>query len=254
MEEKELSFRLEMFEGPLDLLLHLIKKNKVSIYDIPIVEITGQYLEYLEKMEEMNLEISSEFTVMAAQLLYIKSKMLLPKHEDEEEEDPKKDLVDRLVEYQKVKEAREKLKPMQNMGYFSYYKEPQKIVGIETQRRLDTESIEKLTNAFMLLIEKTERKAPPPVNKFDGIIGREIVTVKQKTDHILRNFKKGKKVSFKESFDGITDKSEAVSMFLAILELLRSGVLIVKEEGEELYIERTELEMDIIDVDENEYN
>lgn len=254
MEDLELSFRLEMFEGPLDLLLHLIKKNKVSIYDIPIVEITKQYLEYLSKMEEMNLEISSEFTVMAAQLLYIKSKMLLPKHEDEEEDDPKKDLVDRLVEYQKVKEAREKLKPMQNMGYFSYYKEPQMISGIETKRCLDAQSIEKLTNAFMLLIEKTERKAPPPVNKFDGIIGREIVTVKQKTDHILSTFKRGKKVSFAKSFEGIKDKSEAVSMFLAILELLRSGILIVTEADDEIYIERTDMEPDVIDVDDNEYN
>ena len=112
MDDK-LSFKLQTFEGPLDLLLHLIKKNKVSVYDIPIVEITEQYLDYLSKMEEFDLEISSEFLYMASELLLIKSKMLLPRHE-EEEEDPRQNLADRLIEYEKIKKAKEKLEKMQD--------------------------------------------------------------------------------------------------------------------------------------------
>ena len=100
-----LSFKLEVFEGPLDLLLHLIQKNKVSIYDIPIALITDQYFEYMNAMEENDIEVSSEFLVMASRLLYIKSKLLLPVHsEEEEEEDPRQELIQNLAEYKKYKE------------------------------------------------------------------------------------------------------------------------------------------------------
>ncbi|MBE7042180.1 MAG: hypothetical protein E7399_01620 [Ruminococcaceae bacterium] len=101
---QQLSYSLEVFEGPLDLLLYLIQQNKVSIYDIPIAEISKQYMEYLEKMKELNLEITSEFVAMAAQLLYIKSRMLLPVNPMvEEEEDPRTELVEKLLEYAKYK-------------------------------------------------------------------------------------------------------------------------------------------------------
>lgn len=235
----ELSFKLEIFEGPLDLLLHLIKKNKVSIYDIPIVEITEQYMEYLSKMSEMDLEISSEFLVMASQLLYIKSKMLLPKHEEEEEEDPRKNLADRLIEYKKMKEAGEKLKLMQFSGYLSFYKEAQDIKGIEMpKKRLEAQSMEKLTSAFLSILEKAQRKAPPPASRFDGIVGREVVSVKTKTTQLLKRMKKGSRLSFKKAFDGVKSKSEAVSQFLAILELLRMGVLEVETHGEDILLKR----------------
>lgn len=237
----QLSFKLQIFEGPLDLLLHLIKKNKVNIYDIPIVEITEQYLEYLSMLEEMDLEVSSEFLVMATHLLYIKSKMLLPKHE-EEEEDPRKDLIDRLVEYKRMKEAGEKLKDRQHLGYLSFYKPPQEIKGIEKPKRIESESLDKLTMAFLEILAKAERKAPPPVNKFDGIVGREVVSVKTKTEHLLKNLKKGSKIGFKKSFSGVKSKSEAVSQFLAILELLRMGVLAVIEEDGDIFIERTSVD------------
>ena len=111
------TFKLETFEGPLDLLLHLIQKNKVNIYDIPIAELSRQYMEYLDSMKESDLEVTSEFVVMAAQLLYIKSKMLLPDdNEDEDEGDPRAELVDRLIEYAKYKEAVEFLSPRQETG------------------------------------------------------------------------------------------------------------------------------------------
>lgn len=236
----ELSFKLQIFEGPLDLLLHLIKKNKVSIYDIPIVEITEQYMEYLTQLEEMDLEISSEFLVMASQLLYIKSKMLLPKHEEEDEEDPRKNLADRLIEYKKMKEAGEKLKLRQFMGYLSFYKLPQQIKGIEHPKRIESQSIDALTKAFLGILEKVERKAPPPMSKFDGIAGRQIVSVKTKSNQLLSRMKKGSRMNFKNAFYGIRTKSEAVSQFLAILELLRMGILTVEGEGEDIIISRAD--------------
>ena len=119
-------YKLDAFEGPLDLLLHLITKNKVSIYDIPIVEITAQYLEAIEGIEESQLENTSEFLVMAAQLLYIKSKMLLPKPEEEEEEDPRDDLARRLAEYQQYKEASQELRKSEFWSRYMFFKSEHK--------------------------------------------------------------------------------------------------------------------------------
>ena len=116
-------YKLDSFEGPLDLLLHLITKNKVSIYDIPIVEITAQYIEAIEGIEESQLENTSEFLVMAAQLLYIKSKMLLPKNEEDEEEDPRDDLARRLAEYQQYKEASQELRKSEFSSRYMFFKE-----------------------------------------------------------------------------------------------------------------------------------
>jgi len=249
MDEK-LSFKLQTFEGPLDLLLHLIKKNKVSIYDIPIVEITKQYLEYLEKMEEFDLEISSEFLYMASELLYIKSKMLLPKH-DEEEEDPRKDLIDRLVEYEKIKKAKEKLEKIQFQGYLSFYKIPEGIELPKENKRIDHIDIEKLTKAFMVIIEKTERKMPPPVEKFEGIVAKVTISVQDKTSYFLNTIKKGQKLKFSSLFDGVKSRGEAVSSFLAILELMRSGVLLAYEKDNEIFVERTQNDIDLSKFDNN---
>ena len=126
---EQLSFKLENFEGPLDLLLTLIKKNKVSIYDIPISMILDQYLEVMQEMKEMDLEVSSEFLVLAATLLQIKSKMLLPDPEEENEDgvDPREELVKRLIEYSKVKGAVEFLEPRQNIGASMFYRVPESI-------------------------------------------------------------------------------------------------------------------------------
>ena len=120
-------YKLDSFEGPLDLLLHLIAKNQVSLYDIPIVEITAQYLAAIEGIEESQLENTSEFLVMAAQLLYIKSKMLLPKNDEEDEEDPRDDLARRLYEYQQYKEASQELRKSEFSSRYMFFKEEEKI-------------------------------------------------------------------------------------------------------------------------------
>ena len=118
---EQLSFKLDAFEGPLDLLLMLIKKNKVSIYDIPIATILDQYLEVVQSMKEMDLEVSSGFLVLAATLLQIKSKMLLPKEDDEEEEDPRTELVRRLLEYQQIKESIEFFREHENSDFGIFF-------------------------------------------------------------------------------------------------------------------------------------
>ena len=249
MDDK-LSFKLQTFEGPLDLLLHLIKKNKVSVYDIPIVEITEQYLDYLSKMEEFDLEISSEFLYMASELLLIKSKMLLPRHE-EEEEDPRQNLADRLIEYEKIKKAKEKLEKMQFQGYLSFYKLPTLPEKENKPKRIEHIDIEKLTEAFMTVIEKTERKMPPPKEKFEGIVAHVTVSVEDKTAHYLKSIKKGESRSFEDMFDSIESRSEAVSAFLAILELMRSGVFSSYEEDGKIFIKRTEVDINTEEIDNN---
>ena len=145
------NFKLDSltFEGPLDLLLHLLHKNKVSIYDIPIAEITAQYIEYVEAMQELDMESAGEFLVMAAHLLLIKSKMLLPGNEEKEDEgDPRSELVDRLIEYAKYKEAAQFLLGRQDADFNIFYKAPDEIKLPKVQVVEETIPLSKLLRAF----------------------------------------------------------------------------------------------------------
>ena len=228
----KLTFKLDVFEGPLDLLLHLISKNKVSIYDIPIVTITNQYFEALEIMSELDLEISSEFCVMAAQLLYIKSKMLLPKQEEETDEDPREELARRLLEYQKYKQASQKLKEREFYYKYMYFKEPDEVEPLEPPLP-DSYPIEKLMEAFYDVLERTKRRAPPPRKNFDGIVKRRVVSVKEKASRIINILGVKKRVSFVSIFDKDVDRPEIVATFLALLELIRMNrVYACDEDGQ----------------------
>ncbi len=228
----KLTFKLDVFEGPLDLLLHLISKNKVSIYDIPIVTITNQYFEALEIMSELDLEISSEFCVMAAQLLYIKSKMLLPKQEEETDEDPREELARRLLEYQKYKQASQKLKEREFYYKYMYFKEPDEVEPLEPPLP-DSYPIEKLMEAFYDVLERTKRRAPPPRKNFDGIVKRRVVSVKEKASRIINILGAKKRVSFVSIFDKDVDRPELVATFLALLELIRMNrVYACDEDGQ----------------------
>lgn len=215
-------YKLDTFEGPLDLLLHLISKNKVSIYDIPIVEITEQYLEAIEGIEESQLENTSEFLVMAAQLLYIKSKMLLPKNEEEDEEDPRDDLAQRLAEYQQYKEASQELRKSEFSSRYMFFKEEEKIkFPLPEYNRKHT--IDELTDAFNSILQRKLRFAKPEKRAFSGIVGREKVSVEDMTDALFTALKKHKRLEFKRAFDGKKSKPELVATFLAILEMIRSS-------------------------------
>ena len=213
-------YKLDAFEGPLDLLLHLITKNKIDIYDIPIAEITKQYLEAIEAIEESKLENESEFMVMAAQLLYIKSKMLLPKPEDEEEEDPREDLAARLLEYQKYKEASKELRKNEFWSRYMIFKEPEKI-NFPLPEYDRHHEITDLIDAFAAIMERRRRKEKPPKKAFSGIVGREKVSVDDMVEKVCKILDKSKRVNFRSIFKKTDSKPEMIATFLAILEMIK---------------------------------
>ena len=213
-------YKLESFEGPLDLLLHLITKNKVSIYDIPIVEITDQYLEAIEGIDEEKLENASEFIVMAAQLLYIKSKMLLPKDEEEEEEDPREDLAARLLEYQKYKEASKELRKTEFWSRYMIFKEAEKI-DFPIPEYNKKHEVNDLIDAFAAIMERRRRRQKPEKRAFSGIVGREKVSVEDMVEKVCKMLDRAKNLRFKSIFKKSDSKPEMIATFLALLEMIK---------------------------------
>ena len=221
---EKLNFKLNVFEGPLDLLLHLLQKNKVSIYDIPISLITDQYLDYIKELEHNDIEFSSEFLVMASRLLYIKSKMLLPKHEeleDDEEEDPRQELIQNLVEYKKYKEVSTFFNDRKSICDYLYFRE--KSTAPEYQTIINNQlDINLLISAFDRVMERLEKRLPPSKMFFSGIVGREPVPVKTKITTVKKQVVASGQVSFDDLFLDVESRSEIVAVFLAILELVRN--------------------------------
>jgi len=239
---EQLSLKLDAFEGPLDLLLHLIQKNKVNIYDIPITLITDQYMEYIEEAGKLDLEISSEFLVMAARLLYIKSKMLLPKHEEfeeEEEEDPRQELIQNLVEYKKYKEVSTFFGDRKNICDYMYFRAPGKVNEYRVVNNANM-PFEKLADAFSRVMERFEERNNPSRESFEGIVGREPVPVKGKINQVKRVLKTRGQVSFDTLFTEVKSKSEIVAIFLAILELIRDCLATISMNNNEVYINNCE--------------
>lgn len=234
---EELIFKLESFEGPLELLEHLIKKNKLDICKVSLIEITGQYIEYINKMDEMNLEVSADFLLVASNLLYIKSKALLPKHDEEDDsEEIAANLTEALRERARMKIISERLRTMQYDGTFRYFKEEEKIEKKKEAVRPDSMDIDKLYKAFMTVLEKTERRAPPPKSNFTGIVGREPVSVKEKAGNLITRLKKDKKIRFEKIFENAAHKNEVVAIFLAILELMKLNQILAYEEDDRILI------------------
>ena len=233
---EELSFKLDVFEGPLDLLLHLIQKNKVSVYDIPIALITDQYMEYIQQMEENSIELSSEFLVMASRLLYIKSKLLLPVHsEEEEEEDPRQELIQNLAEYKKYKDISSFFNDRKSICDYLYFKEPEQLDELNKPVN-NTVDISKLMSAFENIMLRAEKRLPPSKKAFNGIVGREPVPVKSKISSIKNKIKRKGKVKFEELFDDAQSRSEIVAIFLAVLELLRNRELGIKTTNDQIIL------------------
>ena len=184
-------YKLDTFEGPLDLLLTLIQKNKVSIYDIPIVEITAQYLEAIDGIEEANLDNTSEFLVMASNLLYIKSKMLLPKNEEEEdEEDPREELARRLAEYQQFKEASKELRKSEFTTKEMVFREPEKIKFPMPEYDIMHDTKE-LIDAFNNIFQRRLRKAKPEKRAFSKLSAEKFrLTMVEKICKVLKHNKR----------------------------------------------------------------
>lgn len=221
--ENSLTFSLEeVFEGPLDLLLALIAKNKVNIYDIPISLIFEQYMEYLDKMQSFNMEIASEFIVMAAQLMVIKSRMLLPPKEDDSE-DPRQELVDMLLEYQKAKEAANELHERE-LTYSGTYEKPPERIEEEPEYSLKHE-LSVLENAYMrIYARKLENDELIPMEEpIENLLtATRQVSVGEKIRSIVKGMKVGEKKTLCSMFFPAESKHELVAIFLAVLELIKT--------------------------------
>lgn len=218
---EEFNYKLESFEGPLDLLLTLIKKNKVSIWDIPIVEITDQYLEAISGIEKTMLENTGEFIILASQLLYIKSKMLLPKDEEnEDEEDPREELAQRLFEYKKIKEASQEMRKSEFSSKYMVFREEEKIKFPipEYSRNHD---ISELIDAFGNIYQRKIRRKKPEKRAFYGIVGREKVSVDDMAEKIKIVLKRKKRVEFSQLFSDDDSRPEMIATFLAVLEMIK---------------------------------
>ena len=230
--------KLEVFEGPLDLLLHLIDKNKIDIYDIPIVEITNQYMEYIEAMEKADLNIMSEFLVMAATLLDIKCKMLLPREENEEgeEEDPRQELVEQLLEYKLYKHMSYELKEREQDSEYIMYKEatvPEEVLAYEEPVDLDLLlgdlTLSKLNQIFQDVMKRQVNKIDPVRSRF-GKIEKEEVTLPDKLEYVTDYARNHKQFSFRELLTKQRSKTHIVVTFLAILQLMKEGVIYIEQE------------------------
>ena len=222
---EKIQYKLENFNGPLDLLLHLINKNKVSIWDIPIVEITEQYLEAIEGIEDSALEDTSEFLVLAAQLLYIKSKLLLPKPEtDEEEEDPREELARRLEEYKLFKEASISLRKNEFATRYMFFK-PEEKIDFPLPEYDRQHEVDELLEAFRSILARKERNKKPEKRAFSGIVGREKVSVEDMVEKVCKYLAKSPKLSFKSVFKAEDSKPEMIATFLAILEMIKLSKL-----------------------------
>lgn len=225
----ELDFKLDEFSGPLDLLLHLIKENKMDILNIEMEKITDQYMEYLNKMEEMNLEVTSNYLVLASELLYIKSKMLLPRpkdEEEEEEEDPRSELVTRLLEYQTYKEITKTLKEKEELRKEIYTKAPEDIKDYITEgvNITDELNIDDLVDAFKKFLMRQKENKPIHTQ-----VTEKEVTVAERRKRIKDIIFKKKKVSFFELFEDYS-REYVVATFLAVLEMAKAGELTIKQE------------------------
>lgn len=242
----ELKVKLESFEGPLDLLLHLLDKNKVNIYDIPIVEITKQYMEYIREMQRQDLNVMSEFLVMAATLLDIKSRMLLPvDEEDEEEEDPRAELVEQLIQYKMFKYMSLELKDRQIDAGKMLYKLPtipEEVRQYEEPIDLDAltadVNLQQLNRIFQSVIRKQVDKIDPIRSNF-GKIEKEEISLDDKLIYLEAYAKQHNKFQFRSLLERQKSKTEIIVTFLAILELMKTGKIQIVQEQlfDEIYIE-----------------
>lgn len=230
LETKKYSIKLDNFEGPLDLLCHLIDKNKMDIYDINISEITDQYIEYINQMEEMNLEVTSEFLVMSSTLLYLKSKHLLPKIQEDEEEITEEELIRRIIEYKKYKEITKKLK--ENFLIYSnrFYK-------MSEQIKLPTQKIEKqydkniIPEIYKNIIQKNTEKINENASNIEKIAITESYSVANTVKEMYKALIRYKKFTFNKLFSTKKhNKREVVTAFSGLLEMSRRSKVTTEQE------------------------
>ena len=224
--------KIDVFEGPLDLLLYLVRKEELDLYDVFIEKITRQYLDYLDTFRFLDLDIAGEFVVMAANLIYIKSRNLLPKdqqtpEEESEEEDPRWTLVRQLIEYKKFKDAALELQKLELAQEGLIMRAPVVSETNSVENLLKSEvGIFDLIRAFQIVLEKQERK----LQDFPEIL-EENFTVSEKIEHIVRLIRPGRAIGFSDLFESAADRTEIVVTFLALLELIRLKQVRVRQES-----------------------
>ena len=230
LETKKYAIKIDNFEGPLDLLCHLIDKNKMNIYDIQISKITDQYIEYLKEQEKLNLEIASEFLVMASTLLYLKSKNLLPKQEEEEEELTEEELIRRIIEYKKFKEISKVFKENYEIYANRVFKGQEEIAL--PKKKLEKEFNHTIIpNIYQKLIERNSVKINQNAKNIEKIALVENYTVASKVKEMFKVLIKQKRFVFNKLFSVSThNKQEVVTAFSGLLELSRRNKVETKQE------------------------
>ncbi len=223
---EKLEYHLEVFDGPLDLLLTLIAKNKLDIYDIPIAELLDQYMEQIDRMREENMDVASEFLEMAARLVQIKAASLLPRHE--EEEDPRAELTGQLLEYEQCKKVAAIL--ARQCSFDQIARPPEPLPVDNTYKRIHDP--QEIAQALVSAWGKGRSLLPPKPENFSALVSRKIVSVASQAIAILRQLWKKKSISYAALFAGKKDRSQRVAAFLAVLELVKNHRLRVEGEGE----------------------
>jgi segregation and condensation protein A len=242
---EEWRVRLPVFEGPLDLLLHLVRINEVDIYDIPVALICDQFHEYLGLMEELNLDVAADYVYTAALLIHLKSRMLLPRHQNEEgvpEEDPRQELVARLVEYRRLKEASQSLAELHGLRLGVWTRRPQRLPsaapdeGEGEELDLGDISLYDLLKALREALGRYEREHPEPLH-----LRRESFSVREQFDRLLGSLSPDRPLDLLADLRSRSGRSEVVASFLAVLELTRLGLVRLHQtKGGEILLFRTE--------------
>lgn len=220
---------IENFDGPLDLLLHLIKENDLDIYDIKIEEVTKQYLDYIKAMQDLNLSVASEYLVMASELLEIKSKMLLPKRksleEDEYEEDPREVLIERLLAYKKYKEITSEFKELELTRKLVLTKEPENLsYYVKEEKNSGDIDLSNLLEAFNNLMKRKEFDKPIATK-----ITKNELSITEKVSRIRNILKEKRKINFEELFE-VSTKEEIIVSFLSILEMVKKDEITLSQD------------------------
>ncbi len=216
--------KINEFEGPLDLLLHLIKKSNIDIYDISLEEITNQYMDYIKEMKKLNLDIASEYLVMASELLEYKSKSLLPKKDEEEEEDPKDTLIQKLLDYKKYKEITSAFKELENERSNVFTKTPSNVLDFEDKIiNNDNITVDDLLEAFKNFMKRIEYEKP-----LNTKITTKELSINDRIIHIRDILKTKKRVNFMDLFE-VKTKSYLVVTFLSILEMSKNNEIVLKQ-------------------------
>ena len=216
--ENVLNYKLEGFEGPLDLLLQLIARNKYNIYDIPLLELIEQYLEQIENIKQDEMEVESEFLEMASRLLYIKTVILLPKHEEIVK--LKEELTGELLEYQLCREMALKLSEMTN-GFDRFVRVPTEYDFDQTYELVHDSDV--MYQYYLAAVGRGQRRLPPNVTPFTKIVAKKIVSVSTKIVFVIRNLVKGGKSKLSSLYKTARSRSELVATFLAVLELCKAN-------------------------------